>query len=71
MTRSYLLVALLLGALIGPSAAKITNNPVEKDDRAIILIVRPFGFEPDGASQGLRGSVCVCLPTALTFGGCW
>ena len=55
-TRPYLLVALLLGALVGPSFAKITNNPVEKDDRAIILIVRPFGFEPDGALRASRAS---------------
>ena len=53
MKRSYVLVALLLGVLFGPSVAKITSNPVEKDDRAIILIVRPFGFEPDGACSAV------------------
>jgi hypothetical protein len=49
MTRPYFLAVLLLVALVAPAAAKITQEPVEKDDRAIILIVRPFGFEPDGA----------------------
>ena len=52
MKRSYLLLALLAGILVGPAAGKITKQPVEKDDRRIILIARPFGFEPDGACCG-------------------
>ena len=57
MKRTYVLVALLLGVLFGPSVAKITSNPVEKDDRAIILIVRPFGFDPDGACSAVYSKV--------------
>ena len=65
MKRSYLLLALLAGILVGPAAGKITKQPVEKDDRRIILIARPFGFEPDGAC------VVGVLPVAVRAQLCW
>ena len=33
---------------VSPCAGKITESKVEHDDRAIVLIARPFGFKPDG-----------------------
>jgi len=42
-----LLVALLAGCA-GPAAGRITDAAVNKDDRQIILIARPFGFAAGG-----------------------
>jgi hypothetical protein len=50
MARAYVtaVVAALLLAAVPPASGKITESTVDKDDRAIVLLVRPFGFEADG-----------------------
>eukprot|EP00227_Mantoniella_beaufortii_P008885 CAMPEP_0197577636 /NCGR_PEP_ID=MMETSP1326-20131121/2194_1 /TAXON_ID=1155430 /ORGANISM="Genus nov. species nov., Strain RCC2288" /LENGTH=451 /DNA_ID=CAMNT_0043140735 /DNA_START=32 /DNA_END=1387 /DNA_ORIENTATION=+ len=49
MTRAHVFVALALAlAAVSPCAGSITKDNIVKDDRAIVLIARPFGFDPDG-----------------------
>ena len=40
--------------LVSPCTGKITEAKVEHDDRAIVLIARPFGFKPNGARLGIE-----------------
>ena len=66
VAKALLAVALL--STLAPSlcAGMITELKVEHDDRAIVLIARPFGFnKPDGASPtaqtaGQEAVLCAC-----------